>query len=341
MLKATINPQYLISLNPSLRGHLTDPIEASRFWEKLGFKGCGDLVVIGDGHLAEKLLRDVLFNTLGFLAGHNHAKMLEQFIFNTYIESKRLGFSFGAQLTPSQIQQLQLPILWPVWLNNCIGATTCLSYDLHLPQAAFHQFLLKSSITAEIIDINVKGNLFISNLATIQVGQELGLKVGDNLMVFGQIAGGKQLIEVGGTFINSGAIHSVKDLIITASRAVIEGALNSNSNVSLKTINDVILQSLVGFAGISLSAIRAGGQINIDVRNINAFGAQIIGESVYIRALGGSITVVPLEIYNEVTRIGSDYYYRYQSLKLLPSTIQVLGSATPSPSLTKSPLASD
>jgi hypothetical protein len=152
----------------SLDSNLTPNFDPKVFLEQLAFNENG-IVYTTDGHFTEKLVRDAVFATIGVLADYNPMELVNILARNGYNTWLKQNLKVGYPLISWQIAELEYPIIWPVWSNNCAEVVNrCLSYELYYNKEALDNFLYGANVIAEEdIDLKIDGNFITGYLAKI------------------------------------------------------------------------------------------------------------------------------------------------------------------------------
>jgi hypothetical protein len=220
----TIQPIFFLKGNAQLEhAFINDPLPMVHFLADLAFTEKGLVYVIGDGHFVRKLVDESVFRLLGILTGEDGTKLLNSLALNArYEKSKQPDMIAGIEPSAQNRAAFESSIIWPVWLENCIGSERCLTFKLYFNDKALQNTLSGAVMASEgSIDLKILGNVLVG----------LG----------GQIKSGEAIrFDLQGNFVNLGTLTSNQGINITAENIGHAGVVNATGDVNLKANNTIV-----------------------------------------------------------------------------------------------------
>jgi hypothetical protein len=317
------------------------------------------IVTLAHPDVLEDLLNDVILATVGKLKGISGARLLATLVEKTceiFPKLQVAGAVAGVPLTVAHKELFDSPGVWPFWLYDCPGDhKRCISLELALNEVAINNMLpsgAKLSADEHIIldgtklELGMNGSIISGQSIKAKlagntrlegriISNEIAVNVAGDLKNLGIISGGKVTM-FGDNVVNLGRISAAKNLALSASKdMLLAGLAASGGDLSLDSLHKLTLLSLKEVSGLSFSNIKVVQEKIAHITEVIAkgdvkitsgsdfwdIGAQVMGDHVYISSQE-KIVIVPLELYNEVTKESKEHYESYKALSAVPPVIK-------------------
>ena len=219
-----LQPLFYLKNTEMLSSFLEDPLPLVHFLAELAFTQKGLVYVIGDSHFVSKLVNEVIFTLLGVLTGEDSTKLLNSLALNAKQEQLRDNTLIAGQaLNPGQIGNLESTIIWPVWLESCVGQEMCLTFTLYFNPTALEKSLSGAMIASgKDIDLKILGDVLVGQGGQIKAGQALRLSSEGSLLNIGTLIGGTEMTLVAENIGSIGIIQVEKGMLnLTASQDIV------------------------------------------------------------------------------------------------------------------------
>ncbi len=328
---------YIVQMNPIDAKYLNS-FSVEQFLEKLAFEAQGGFWVLQDGFYLEKLINDVVFQILGRLSGYDNTQLLTLLAENALDFYKKTKAIPGKNIPSYLKKEFDLPLIWPVWVEDCsqFNKARCLSFELYLNDKSVTNMLEGATFSTEIVNLMIHGSVLIDSLSQIKIGQQLSLQIDNHAIILGRVTGGTQEWDVKENLINLGKIETIGDLVINALNILLSGTVKSSRIITASAIQELVIRTLhrvTQYSGYGKSVVRseitsvadiqaAGRASFTSGKDMKIIGASVIGNEIYIKSEDGKVSVIPVELYNEVSNWGRRYYNSYKALVLYRSSLE-------------------
>ncbi len=190
------------------------------------------------------------------------------------------------------------------------------------------------------ISVNTTGGIEVEKGVSLELCADCKLSFDSraNILISdgANILGGEQTYHSDGNFFQYGVLKSTSKMTVNALNVLISGHISSGKELTIEALEKLTLQTLFtviqGYGSSKsvvdlVSSLEAEGPITLKAnQDILIEGALVKGESIEIKSVSGDVKVVPLKLYEEVTKYAKRYYSFYKAMTFQRSSLQATGN---------------